>query len=360
MRRLKRVLCGWYSRFEQSAVLRELIGVASRTPLLADVWYLICGRFRREHAAVLAGRYKYMLDAGQGRDQAAAFKLRRNTHRLEKGLIMRPRRDVFAVEYIRETVDTYCALRAGLVGQPSEGDVLLLSWASEVLEEYFSVTADEPTISACRKKFESEAMPPTSDLVAGHGLIPYARQVSDLPDISIDQLQGLAEYRRSCRWYLPRAVPREVIDGAVRVAMLSPSACNRQPFRFMIFDDPTSAAEIGAIPMGTAGFSQNFPAIAVLVGQLDAFPHDRDRHLIYIDAALAAMAFQFALEVQGVSSCCINWPDIEELEKKMEQRLGLARHERPVMSISFGYADPEGQVPYSQKKSLDEIRTYAR
>ena len=121
-----------------------------------------------------------------------------------------------------------------------------------------------------------------------------------------------------------------------------------------------SAAEIGSIPMGTVGFSQNFPALAVLVGQLDAFAHDRDRHLIYIDASLAAMAFQFALEVQGVSSCCINWPDIEEREKRMEARLGLARHERPILSISIGYADPEGRVPYSQKKSLDEIRTYAR
>ena len=124
--------------------------------------------------------------------------------------------------------------------------------------------------------------------------------------------------------------------------------------------DPDSAAEIGSIPMGTVGFSQNFSALAVLIGQLDAFAHDRDRHLIYIDSSLAAMAFQFALEVQGVSSCCINWPDIKEREKRMEARLGLARHERPIMSISIGYADPEGRVPYSQKKSLDEIRTYAR
>jgi hypothetical protein len=72
------------------------------------------------------------------------------------------------------------------------------------------------------------------------------------------------------------------------------------------------------------------------------------------------MAFQFALEVQGVSTCCINWPDMAAQEHQMAQALGLRPDERVVMLISLGYPDPEGMVPYSQKKPLDEICSYNR
>ncbi len=96
----------------------------------------------------------------------------------------------------------------------------------------------------------------------------------------------------------------------------------------------------------------------MIVGDLRAYFSERDRHVIYIDGGLAAMALQFALEVQGVSSCCINWPDVEFQERNMDQALGLAPNQRPIMCMSIGFADPTGSVPYSQKKSLDEIRSY--
>jgi nitroreductase len=81
--------------------------------------------------------------------------------------------------------------------------------------------------------------------------------------------------------------------------------------------------------MGTSGFYENFPCVVVLIGKVRAFPFERDRHVIYFDASLAAMAFQFALEVQGVSSCCINWPDIPERERMMAQTLGSRRMNVP-------------------------------
>jgi nitroreductase len=96
----------------------------------------------------------------------------------------------------------------------------------------------------------------------------------------------------------------------------------------------------------------------VIVGKLYAYPYNRDRHVIYIDASLAAMAMQFALEVQGVSTCSINWPDIPERERKMAEALNLAKDERVVMCMSAGYPDSDGMVPYSQKKHINELRSY--
>ena len=146
-----------------------------------------------------------------------------------------------------------------------------------------------------------------------------------------------------------RAVPRDLLEQAVEAAAQAPSACNRQPFRFSIFDHPADAAKVGAITNGTAGFSQNFPCLIVVVGDLSAYPYERDRHLIYVDASLASMQLMLALETLGLSSCPINWPDIEVMERGMAEVLDLSFHERPIMLISVGYPDPSNILSVRRK-----------
>ena len=142
------------------------------------------------------------------------------------------------------------------------------------------------------------------------------------------------------------------------MACYAPSACNRQPFEFYFYDEPELVKKIASIPGGTVGFAHNFPCIMAIVGDFAAFPYDRDRHVPYIDGSLAAMGLQFALEVQGISSCCINWPDVQEKERAIANAIGLRPDQRVIMLLAVGYADPSGLVPYSQKKTLPELRQY--
>ena len=65
-----------------------------------------------------------------------------------------------------------------------------------------------------------------------------------------------------------------------------------------------------------------------------------------------------SLETLGLASSVINWPDFEPLERKMGATLNLDMDERVIMLIAIGYADPEGMVAFSDKKSLDVIRSY--
>ena len=157
---------------------------------------------------------------------------------------------------------------------------------------------------------------------------------------------------------MQKPVPREMIDRAIAVAALSPSACNLQPFEFRVFDDAELTREVASIPTGTVGFGHNFPVVVALIGKLHAWPSEPDRHLIYIDASLAAMAFLLALETQGLSSCCLNWPDLEPQECRLAKLLGLEPDERVIILIALGYPDPEGLVAYSQKKPLAELRSF--
>lgn len=331
-----------------------VLRLCMRSRLFGAVWILATGAFEREKNSVISGRIKH-LDLGTERSAISArYNLRRNTHRLEKGLIMRPRRNVFALEYIVETTRDFNVVQEAKV----ESDADLLAWSHDVLVEYFSIVDQaEPKIADAREIFlqsgtkESSEIPPKPK-------IPYARDLDSKIQISIESITKLAKRRRSCRWFLPESVPREMIDAAIRVANYSPSACNRQPFEYRIFDEKALVEKIASVPMGTRGFSQNFPCVVVIVGQLSAFPYVRDRHVPYIDASLSAMAFQFALEVQGISSCCINWPDIEEREVLLRETIQLDDDECVVMFLAVGFPDPKCLVPYSQKKPISEIRSY--
>src|SRR4051812_21134289 len=78
----------------------------SKNIVLTLVYYSIFDfSFFRELHAVLKGKVKHLNDAK--RIKANYFLLVRNTHRLEKGLLMKPKRAVFGKEYIEETVDSF-------------------------------------------------------------------------------------------------------------------------------------------------------------------------------------------------------------------------------------------------------------
>ena len=115
---------------------------------------------------------------------------------------------------------------------------------------------------------------------------------------------------------------------------------------------------VSAVPMGTTGYSENIPMVVVVLGQMRNFFDERDRHLIYIDGALAAMGFALALETLGLSSCLINWPDMHETESAMRELLSLAADERPVFLIAVGFPNPDGLVANSTKKPVSEVLRY--
>jgi len=321
-----------------------IVSFVSYSRFSSSIYYIVFSRqFDREHKAVLQGRLAYKRSLAEiGKTSAL---IRRNVHRLEKGLIMRPRRAVFASDYITETVEVYQkTLQQGTLNDAE------LTWATDVLTEYFSVVEDNVVIAKARALFQSCRSHSTATPVC----VPYAHSSLAEAPVSFADLLALFKRRRSVRWYQQKSVAPELIRQAVNAATFAPSACNRQPYRFDLLSEPADAAEIARCAMGTTGFADNIPCLIVVVGDLSCYPAERDRHVIYIDASLAAMQLMLALETLGLSTCPINWPDIEQREAILQEKLGLAYHERPVMLMAVGYADPEGGIAWSQKKT-DEL-----
>lgn len=313
--------------------------------ILASLYYLLfSGRFRREHQAVLSGKFTYkksLKDVGE-----TSALLRRNIHRLEKGLIMKPRREIFAEGFIEETVQTYNkAIELASLNLEEK------KWVTDVLNEYFDVVQETKIISQAKAKFLNIAKIDNEEIK----YVPYPYDTLPKTDVNYDELKKLFIKRRSVRWYEDKEVPFELLQKAVNLASLAPSACNRQPYSFYISHEKADAYKVAKLAGGTPGWAENIPSLVVIIGDLSAYPYERDRHLIYIDASLAAMQFMLALETLGLSSCTINWPDIEASEKKMSNLLNLKDHERPIMLMSVGYAENKGGIPYSQKKGAETL-----
>lgn len=332
-------------------------------PLGKRLHYRLTGAFAREHAAVATGRMRYRADLQQAR--SASYLLRRNTHRIEKGLIMPSRRAVFALEFIGETVAEFEAVVKGFrAGAPDAALSSEVQWAADVLGQYFDVTdPDHPKLAALKPRFNAAvallegAARAVPRVAADTAFAPFARDM-DADIVPIDALKALAIHRRSVRNYRADPVPRDVIDAAIEVAAQSPSACNRQAFSFYIFDDPVMARKVAGVPAGTRSFVKGIPHVAVLVGHLRAYPRERDRHAIYVDASLATMGFIYGLESQGVASCAINWADEEPAESRIAKMLSLDADDRVIVMVSFGWPAEGALVPYSAKRDLDEIRRY--
>ena len=340
---MKKILPRWikdiYHRVDK-IIDRIFTQIFKSWPFMASVHYAVLSReFGREHRAVLEGKSAYQKSLHNPKESSVL--LRRNIHRLEKGLIMQPRRDVFGEDFIREVVETY--KRAISFGNLQSAEK---KWITDVLIEYFSVVKDTNIIGPARALFEScveeDNLP--------YKYVPYSFGSLPETDITYEQLHRLFIKRRSVRWYQDRDVPMALVEKAVNLATLAPSACNRQPYSFYVSQGKKKAVEIAKCAGGTTSWADGIPCTIVTVGDLSAYSKERDRHLIYIDGSLAAMQLMLAFETLGLSTCSINWPDMKAEEKKLSSLLGLKSFERPIMLMSVCYAQKSGGIPFSQKK----------
>jgi len=336
-------------------VKEKLPRLVYKSAFFSSMYYLLFDpSFRREQQAVLAGKVKHIEESEHSK--ANYYLLVRNTHRIEKGLLMKPKRSVYGRDYIDETIDSFEGVWNSdeMVSNPQ------MKWFYDVLLEYFITASSDPYILNLYERFKIKVQ----DYEGKGGdecskkSIPYFRLENNRSGVKFEDFYKLTKQRRSIRWFLDKPVERNLIDQAIMAGNQSPSACNRQPFEFRIFDDPNLVKEVVQFPMGTKGYGHTIPVMVVLVGNLDAYFNERDRHVIYIDASLAAMSFMLALETMGLSSCAINWPDIEERERKMEHFLKLGKHQRPLMCMGIGYPDSEGLIAFSEKLPLDRLRKY--
>ncbi len=178
------------------------------------------------------------------------------------------------------------------------------------------------------------------------------------------EFEALCRARRSLREYSSRPVPREMIDRCCDAARMAPSACNGQPWHFVIVDRDPLRAKIAQTAFAgiyrMCAFAAQAPVLVALVMGLGTLTAQvggaaQGVELNLVDIGIAGEHFALAAAAQGLGTCWIGWFDA----KKIAKLLGVGLGKKIPILFSLGFP-PEGHsYPSSMRKPLEKIRDYA-
>jgi nitroreductase len=170
----------------------------------------------------------------------------------------------------------------------------------------------------------------------------------------------LAQARQSVREYLQRDVEREKINRCLEAARLAPSACNAQPWSFIVVDDPTLRTRFAQEAFGESfnKFACKAPTFVVVVAER---PNIRSqiggmlKNIPYylMDIGMAVEHFCLQATEEGLGSCIMGWFN----EKAIKKRLKIGMNRRVSLVLAIGYPANE-QIRVKNRKSLNEIVQY--
>lgn len=162
----------------------------------------------------------------------------------------------------------------------------------------------------------------------------------------------LATRRRSVRSYSDRPVEKEKIEYLLECARLAPSACNRQPWRFLVVSSAERRRALHAC-YGRDWFRQAPLCIVVCADDREAWHRTCDgRNHADVDAAIAAEHICLAAEEQGLGCC---WVCAFDMDRCVEA-LGLEAPLRPVALLPIGYPADGQKAPKVRKPLSETVR----
>ena len=173
----------------------------------------------------------------------------------------------------------------------------------------------------------------------------------------MESFMELAERRQSCRKYADQPVETGRLTACVEAARLAPSACNGQPWRFVIVNGGETAKALARCAQGQ-GMNKTIdtsPAF-IVVSQVKSNLSSRAGGLVKgqdyasVDIGLAAAHLCFEAADQGLSTCLLGWFD----EGKVKKLLDIPRGERVRLLVAVGYAE-NPRVHRKQRKPMEEL-----
>lgn len=171
-------------------------------------------------------------------------------------------------------------------------------------------------------------------------------------------LYELIQKRQSDRKYDKRPVDREKVIKCLESARLAPSACNSQPWKFVVVDEPELLKEMAsaAAGMGMNKFAAQAPVIVAVVLEKMNFTARigsviKDKEYSLLDVGIAVEHFCLQATELGLGTCILGWFD----EKKVKKLLGIGNRRVPLL-ITLGYA--AGEHRQKSRKGLEEISSW--
>ena len=168
----------------------------------------------------------------------------------------------------------------------------------------------------------------------------------------------IAKTRQSCRFFdSTKQVEDEKIQAILESTIISPSACNAQPYHFTVCKGE-KAKEVAEATrgMGMNKFTSDVPVMIVISEEaynktagVGAILKDNDYRSIDIGIACAYLTAEAT--AQGLETCILGWLD----DKKIRKICDLKHAVRLV--IALGYPKANYELREKKRKSFHELVT---
>lgn len=181
--------------------------------------------------------------------------------------------------------------------------------------------------------------------------------------ISGEEMLAHINSRQSDRAYLDKKVEKEKLDRILEAGRMAPSACNSQPWKFIVVDEPDLLKKVSAASsakgLGFNRFTDEVPVFIVLIrekskpiAQVGGAIKDKDYSLIDVGIAAENICLQAAAE--GLGTCMLGWFD----EKEIKKVLNIPGRKRAELVITLGY--PAKPLRKKSRKSFEDVVSFNR
>ncbi len=152
----------------------------------------------------------------------------------------------------------------------------------------------------------------------------------------IKMIEQFIKSRVSCRNFIEKTIPEDVLNKIISLAVDAPNGCCRQTTHFYITQDKKKISCIAPNIAGLTNFT-NIQGLIVVCAK-SSFYSILDKNLQYVDASLAAENLILAAHLYGIygTMCNIfhaNKKQIHSIKKILE----ISKSENIVLVIAFGY-----------------------
>jgi nitroreductase len=180
--------------------------------------------------------------------------------------------------------------------------------------------------------------------------------------ICMDFLE-LVKHRQSVRSYDPaRPIETGQLERCIEALRLAPSACNAQPWKLVIVNDPELKSKVAkaasAKLLGFNHFTEQAPVIVVLVREDPNLTSRlgtvlKDKPYTIMDVGIAAAHFCLQAASEGLGTCMIGWFD----EAAVKKVLNIPNKKRADLIITLGYPLKD-TIREKIRKRKEEIVSY--